>query len=380
MIEIKMKSIFLKFDSESGDRRLTYKISDPVVELDVPGIGHIKTADSAISAVETTISITSIDKPSGLRKIQIYADFKSPVMADEIKLKGLSSISIKTDAVNVSDIKLGSKKNAEVYRLDNPVPVQIDTIATPVMRRLLPKQNNNYTSPAKLIDDFSVAAAKIEFAPVEYTVECKCELPEKDSSLSRPSVNNPSVAISMDNTMSMKHFPEQRRNAEVDVSDTGTFSLPRNRTLQNESVDCADVKINPVALTDTALIEYKSPVVHDDIEIKSDGIAAITPKKCNVGQICVDSDTDHLTKISIKTRKTLAGINKPQVETAKMKVTSIAPVSDIVDKVQSISRDVLPKGLTYEEMCRRCVVPVRKLEYQMAFEDIRGTIIAELNS
>lgn len=368
------------FNSKSGDRKLTYTKKDPVVELEIQQVEHIKTADVAIAELDTSISITRIDRPFNLKKNTAHVELKNPVMLDEIKMKGLSSVRIKTDDTDVSDITLGSQKKAEFHPLESPIQVEISMVTTPIIGHLLPIQNDNYSSQTKLIEDLSIAENTIKFTPVKHTVKCKCELPVYASSINRPSVNRSPVTISLDNTMCMKRFLKHKNNSEVDVSDTGNLRISRNKTLQRESVDLGDMLIDPVHLPDPMLKEYKSTVAYYGVEINRDSIVAITPKKCYVGKICVDGDTVNTTKISIKEKKSPANINKPQVETVKMKITPIAPVFDIIDKVKSISRGILPKGLSYEEMCRRCVVPVRKLDYQPAFEEILGTLKAELNS
>lgn len=373
------------FNSKSGDRKLTYTKKDPVVELEIQQVGHIKTADVAIAELDTSISITRIDRPFNLKKNPAHVELKKPVMLDEIKMKGLSSVKIKPDDTDVSDITIGSQKKAEFHPLESPPQVEINMVTTPIIGHLLPIQNDNYSSQtklieAKLIEDLSIAESTIKFTPVKHTVKCKCELPGYASSINRPSVNRSPVTILLDNNMCLKNFVKHRENSEVDVSDAGNLRIPKNRKLQKESVDYGDMIIDPIHLPDATLKEYKSTVEYDGVEINRNSIGAIIPKKCYVGKICVDGDSVNTTKISIKEKKAPANINKPQVETAKMKITPIAPVSDIIDKVQTVSRGILPKGLSYEEMCRRCVVPVRKLDYQPAFEEILGTLKAELNS
>ncbi len=367
-------------NSEHENWKLTYKKVEPVVEFEVPQVGQIKTVDTSEPKLEVSVSIHKIDKPLNIRKTQAHIDVEMPEMLGGVNTKGLSSKNIKTADINVSNINIESTKKPRFHQLDTPIPVEINMTVTPVRRHLGVMLNDNYCLLTGKIEDISIALKTLSFTPVKHAVKCKCELPSIASTVSRKSMDSSPVTISIGNSVNVEKSLKHRNTSKVDMSELGIVDIPKKRTLKNESLNFDDMIIKLETLPHALQQVTKCQVAESSVEIEFESVVGIAPKKCHVKSIRVNGDTVNPPPISIKMLKSLAKINKPQVDAEKMKITPLAPVSDIIGKVQSISRGVLPKGLTYEEMCRRCVVSVRKLDYQPAFEDILGTLKAELNS
>ncbi len=121
-------------------------------------------------------------------------------------------------------------------------------------------------------------------------------------------------------------------------------------------------------------IEAGEVLSHTKIAVKRPQLGVLSiegfaPKLAPVKLPEIKADTSAAKKIPIAARRAEFS-GAPQVMVVKMNAPTVADVSGMIKQVQDISRSVIPRGMTYEEMCRRCVVPIRTLDYQGAISAI----------
>ncbi len=205
----------------------------------------------------------------------------------------------------------------------------------------------------KMKEISQVKCPTLRYESADYTVNCECTLPsERDVSCFKK-VHGCNVNASCDCTVK-----------EVKLPTTNGITAPFE-------IESAVEKIAP---PEKLKLSYS---VFDGIAVNVNGTEQIDEKKCCFGTINFENNTNPVYNIPIKAYTSPSDITKPDIDVAEMKVEPISSITDVTVKVMDISKNIFPKWLSYDEMCKKCVVPIRKIDYTSAMEDIVDTFKSE---
>lgn len=318
----------------------------PQLELKAQN-GKVTIASEKIESKKAVFSVPKVNidhSKLNVMPIQKY-DFctqndenSSPAQTNISAGKTIPTMSFKTLKVNIPKAEQHTSFNAEK--------------SFDIKQFTLSKTKNDGFS-LKMEEISQVKCPTLRYESADYTVDCKCTLPSERDASSFKKVNGCNVNVSCDCTVK-----------EVTLPETNGITAPFE-------IKSAVEKIVP---PEKLKLSYS---VRDGIAVNVNGTEKIDEKKCCFGTINFENNTKTVHNIQIKTYEAPSDITKPKVDVTKMTVEPISSITDVTAKVVNISENIFPKWLSYDEMCNKCVVPIRKIDYTSAIEDIVGTFRSE---
>ncbi len=420
---VSVESVVQKHSLNKKQTRVEIDVQPLINKISMNGISHVKIQSdyASISDIESilpkkmdfhSIKPIKIDKentitptPRGLIQIQnINRSFKAHLTEDiNIGVKMLRFIP--TKHVVTCECSLSIYNNSVCRTRNNGVTVNISVENNMRLKKISTPRNISEISITDLSDIKLQKIRTLNKNPVicddvkinfdnlpkitseNYRTSVACDgarinpenLPKIIIKDHRSSIACGDVQINTDN-LSKTTIKEYRTSiacdeVKINSDDFSKITIREYRT----SVACEDVQINTDNLSTFQIIDNHTSVDCGNVNINLNRIVPNTLKKCYAGAISTENHVD-IYKISMKVWKSINNISQPQVDTTEMKAAQIVPVSDIIKKVQNISQNILSQGLTYDELCRRCVVPVRILNCEPLLEEIIETLKSEHNS